>query len=77
MYKLFTKKGCDKCDYVKRYIPKQLELKTHDVQSIDGLAELAELSLIGLAEKELPILVTADKVITGAINIKKELSKYN
>ncbi|MFH0925430.1 MAG: hypothetical protein V1872_07335 [bacterium] len=77
MYKLFTKRGCDKCDYVKGFIPKQIELENHDIQSVDGLAELAELSLVGLAEKELPILVTTDKVITGAINIKKEFSRFN
>ena len=74
--KLFTKKGCKKCDYVKQGIPAALKITTYDIETADGLAELAYLGLVPLAEKTLPILVKRDNgVITGAINIKQEIQR--
>jgi hypothetical protein len=73
---LFTKKGCQKCDYVKQQIPAALEIITYDIETPEGLAELAYLELVPLAEKALPILVKSDNgVITGAINIKQEIQR--
>jgi hypothetical protein len=72
---LFTKTGCQKCSYIKKHIPSHLEVRTYDVQTPEGLAELAYLELVPTAEKALPILVHGDKVITGAINIKREIQR--
>ena len=72
--KLFTKKGCKKCDYVKQWIPAALQITTYDIETAEGLAELAYLGLVPLAEKTLPILVKRDNgIITGAINIKHKI----
>lgn len=74
MMKLFAKKGCKKCDYVKQWIPVSLKITTYDIETAEGLAELAYLGLVPLAEKTLPILVKRDHgIITGAINIRQEI----
>ncbi len=74
--KLFTKPGCDKCDYVKQFIPKQAHVTTYDITDAEGLAELAFYELVSVAEKELPILLRDGKAITGAIHVKKALQGY-
>lgn len=73
---LFTKKGCKKCNYLKKVIPTHLNIRTYDVQTAEGLAELAYLELVPTAEKSLPILVHGDKVITGVINIRREIQRH-
>jgi hypothetical protein len=74
---LFTKKGCKKCSYIKKQIPALLNIKIYDVQTAEGLAELAYLELVPIAEKALPILIHEDRVITGAINIKREIRRHS
>lgn len=74
--RLFTKKGCKKCSYLKNAIPAHPNIRTYDVQTAEGLAELAYLELVPMAEKSLPILVHGDKVITGVINIRREIQQH-
>ena len=74
--KLFTKPGCEKCDWVKGQMTPEVKrsVESVDIQTVDGLAELAYHELVAVAEKQLPILVTPEgKVVTGAIKINKEL----
>jgi hypothetical protein len=74
--KLFTKPGCEKCDWVKERVPDEAQRRIdfYDIMTADGLAELAYCELVGVAEKQLPILLTrAGKVVTGAIRINKEI----
>jgi hypothetical protein len=74
--KLFTKPGCEKCDWVKERMPEAAlkRVDSYDIMTADGLAELAYCELVGVAEKQLPILLTRDgKVVTGAIRINKEI----
>ena len=73
--KLFTKPGCEKCDWVKANLPEGVSVPTHDIQTAEGLAELAFCGLVATAEKQLPILRLRDgKIVTGAIQIRRELS---
>ena len=73
--KLFTKPGCEKCDWVKANMPEGLTVASYDILSSEGLAELAWHELVGIAERELPILVTpAGKVVTGAVRIRREMT---
>lgn len=74
--KLFTKPGCEKCDWVKGQMPAAVKdaVESVDIMTAEGLAELAYHELVTIAEKQLPILVTPEgKVVTGAIKINKEL----
>ncbi len=74
---LFTKTGCEKCEYVK----KNVDLKKLGIQeevlspdNPDSLAHLAWHELVAVAETQLPILVLDDSSsITGAIKIKNYL----
>jgi len=76
MMKLFTKNGCQKCAYIKRFVPTTANIVTYDIETAEGLAELAYLGLIPVAEKTLPILVKPDNgIVTGAINIKREMER--
>jgi len=73
--KLFTKPGCDKCDWVKANLPAGVAVETHDILSAEGLAELAWCELVSVAERQLPILVTpAGEVVTGAIRIRNTIA---
>ena len=73
--KLFTKPGCEKCDWVKANMPEGVTVATHDILTAAGLAELAFHELVSTAEKQLPILRLRDgKIVTGAIQIRKELA---
>ena len=74
---LFTKVGCEKCEYVK----KNVDLKALGVveevlgpDNPDSLAHLAWHELVSVAETQLPILVLDDSTsIVGAIKIKNYL----
>jgi hypothetical protein len=73
--KLFTKPGCEKCDWVKANLPAGTAVTTHDILTAEGLAELAFFELVATAEKQLPILRLRDgRIVTGAIQIRKELT---
>jgi hypothetical protein len=75
--KLFTKPGCGKCDYVKKYMPDEAPVQIYDISTREGLAELAWCQLVRTAEKELPILVARDgHAITGSIQVVKHLKDY-
>ncbi len=77
---LFTKKGCEKCEYVK----KAVDLKRLGVQeevlgpdNPDSLAHLAWHELVAVAETQLPILVLDDSSsLTGAVRIKNYLTAF-
>lgn len=68
---LFTKPDCQKCDYIKKRLPEDVEIRIVDMTTTDGLAEAAYYEIL---DKNLPILVADEEVIEGAINI---LSRIN
>jgi len=74
---LFTKIGCEKCDYVKKTVDlKKLGISEEVLSpdNPDSLAHLAWHELVSVAETQLPILVLDDSSsITGAIRIKNYL----
>lgn len=77
---LFTKVGCEKCEWVKKHVDLDaagVRVVVLGEENYEGLAELAWFSGVRLAETQLPILAREqeDKLIAGAINIKKFLSK--
>jgi hypothetical protein len=73
--KLFTKPGCEKCDWVKANLPEGAAVTTHDILTAEGLAELAFHELVTTAEKQLPILRLRDgEIVTGAIQIRNEIT---
>lgn len=72
--KLFTKKNCSKCDYLKPYLNEDVEVI--DISTNEGAKELSFLNLLPVADRVLPILVKENGlVIIGALAIKKELLK--
>lgn len=77
---LFVKKNCEKCEFVKGKLPEDLKLKMMDVETPEGMAELAFYQLIQKAEQILPILIEDEgdnfspKVHLGAINVMKALN---
>jgi hypothetical protein len=72
--KLFTKPGCEKCDWVKANLPEGATVATHDILTAEGLAELAYHELVATAEKQLPILRLRDgSVVTGAVQIRNRI----
>jgi hypothetical protein len=74
--KLFTKPGCDKCDWVKANMPEGATVATHDILTSEGLAELAFHELVSTAEKQLPILRLRDgSVVTGAVQIRNRIAQ--
>jgi glutaredoxin len=74
---LFTKEGCQKCEYVKKSVDLKKLGVTEEVlgpYNPDSLADLAWHELVSVAETQLPILVLNDSSsITGAIRIKNYL----
>lgn len=68
---LFTKPGCEKCEYVKERIPPKVEVKFFDVESADGMAEGAFCEVL---HKHTPILVVDGEHVEGALNIVKRLN---
>ncbi len=78
---LFTKEGCGKCDWVKANVDlgsmKDLTVMTLNREDPEALALLAYYECVSLSEKKLPILVSdSEDVITGAVNIRKYLTKH-
>ena len=84
---LFTKKGCEKCDFVKEALPANYDIQLIDIGTPDGLARLSWLSLVNAAQTKLPIyaefsprvnelLPEISNVITGAIQIKNYISEH-
>ena len=69
---LFTKPGCQKCDYVKGKIPEGLDIKIMDMSEPEGMAHAAYYELI---EKNVPILVHNDVAVEGAIKIKNKMDE--
>jgi hypothetical protein len=67
---LFTKPGCQKCDYVKERIPEGLTVEVVDTSQAEGLAEAAYYELLN---KPTPVLVVDDEVVEGSINIMNRL----
>jgi glutaredoxin len=78
---LFTKEGCQKCEYVKKSVDLKKLGVTEEVLSPynpDSLADLAWHELVSVAETQLPILVLDDSSsITGAIRIKNYLEAFS
>ncbi len=74
---LFTKEGCEKCEYVKKSVDlKKLGVAVEILgpDNPDSLAHLAWHELVNSAETQLPILVLDDSSsMTGAIRIKNYL----
>ncbi len=69
---LFTKPGCQKCDYIKARLPAGLKVTIVDTSTAGGLAEAAYYELLG---KHTPVLVVDDQVTEGAINILARLNE--
>jgi deoxyxylulose-5-phosphate synthase len=69
---LFTKPGCQKCDYIKERLPTGLNVSLVDTSTAEGLAEAAYYEILG---KHTPILVVDDEVTEGAINILSRLNQ--
>jgi hypothetical protein len=74
---LFTKEGCEKCNFVKKSVDlKKLGIKVEVLgpDNFDSLAHLAWHELVSVAQTQLPILVLDDSTsLTGAIRIKNYL----
>jgi hypothetical protein len=74
---LFTKEGCQKCEYVKKSVDLNKLGIAEEILGPDNpnsLAHLAWHELVSVAETQLPILVLDDSSsITGAIRIKNYL----
>jgi glutaredoxin len=68
---LFTKPGCQKCEFVKERIPSDLNVNIIDTTSAEGLAEAAYFEILN---KNVPILVVDDEIIEGAIPILNKLN---
>jgi hypothetical protein len=78
---LFTKPGCDKCDWIKNNMDlthmRNLTVLQLDPENSDALALLAYYECVSLSEKKLPILVSDSReVITGAGHIRKYLQEH-
>ena len=75
---LFTKSGCEKCEYVKKSVDlKKLGIREEVLgpDNPDSLAHLAWHEMVAVAETQLPILILDDSSsITGAIRIKNYLT---
>jgi glutaredoxin len=75
---LFTKSGCEKCEYVKKSVDlKKLGIREEVLSpdNPDSLAHLAWHEMVAVAETQLPILILDDSSsITGAIRIKNYLT---
>jgi deoxyxylulose-5-phosphate synthase len=67
---LFTKPGCQKCEWIKERIPPGLSINVLNMETADGLAEAAYYELLN---RNAPILVVDEVVTEGAINIVDRL----
>jgi len=68
---LFTKPGCQKCDWVKERIPEGVKVNVINMETADGMAEAAYYELLN---KHTPILVVDDEVFEGAIKIVEKIT---
>ncbi len=68
---LFTKPGCQKCDYIKERMPARLDVSLVDTSTAEGLAQAAYYELLN---RHTPILVVDDEIVEGAINILTRLN---
>ena len=68
---LYTKKGCQKCDWVKERIPEGVKVNIINMETADGMAEAAYYQLLN---KHTPILVVDDEVFEGAIKIVEKIN---
>ena len=75
---LFTKEGCEKCEYVKKSVDLKklgITVEVLSPDNPDSLAHLAWHELVNSAETLLPILVLDDdSSMTGAIHIRNYLT---
>lgn len=75
---LFTKIGCQKCEYVKQAVDLKalgINIEILTPENVDALAHLAWHEQVNTAETTLPILILDDcSAVTGAINIKNYLN---
>lgn len=75
---LFTKEGCEKCEYVKKKVDLEklgVKVEVLGPENPESLAHLAWYELVTVAETQLPILVLDDdSSLTGAIHIKNYLT---
>jgi deoxyxylulose-5-phosphate synthase len=71
---LFTKPGCQKCDWIKERIPSGLKVNIINMETAEGMAEAAYYELLN---KHTPILVVDDTVTEGAINIMDKLKSLS
>jgi hypothetical protein len=75
---LFTKEGCEKCEYIKKSVDLKklgITVEVLSPDNPDSLAHLAWHELVSIAETQLPILVLDDSSsMTGAIRIKNYLA---
>jgi hypothetical protein len=78
---LFTKQGCEKCEYVKKSLNLEklgVKVEVLSPDNPDSLAHLAWHELVKVAETQLPILVLDDSSsMTGAIRIKNYLNSIH
>ena len=74
---LFTKEGCEKCEYVKKSVDLKklgVEVEVLGPENSDSLAHLAWHELVSVAQTQLPILVLDNSSsMVGAIPIKNYL----
>jgi deoxyxylulose-5-phosphate synthase len=68
---LFTKPGCQKCDWVKERIPEGVKVNVINMETAAGMAEAAYYELLS---KHTPILVVDDEVFEGAIKIVEKIT---
>ena len=68
---LFTKPGCQKCQYIKERMPSNLNISIVDTSTAEGLAQAAYYELLN---KNMPILVVDDEAVEGAIHILSRLN---
>ena len=71
---LFTKPGCQKCEYIKERMPTNLQVSVVDTTTAEGLAQAAYYELL---HKNMPILVVDDEAVEGAIQILSRLSSLS
>ena len=72
---LLTQDGCEKCDYVKQFIPDGAPIELMDAKTPAGMAEVAYHKLMG---SHAPILILDDaEVVQGALQIKKKLQEIH
>ena len=76
---IFTKVGCEKCEYVKKSVDlKKLGVKEEVLSpnNYESLALLAWHELVNVAQTQLPILILDDSSsLIGAIRIKNFLEQ--